>query len=382
MLFDDPENDADDDLFPSGDDDDAPAAQEPDAPRTPRTQLSLLGHEAIEKHLLGLLASDRFPSTLIFNGIGGIGKSAMAFRLARYLFKHKNGEDDGGGLFGGFDESFAAPTDSLFVAEADPVFQQVASGGYPDLLVIEREIDDKGKVKNHDLETVRSVTQFFRRTASQGGWRIAIVDDADAMNWHAQNALLKILEEPPKKSLLILICHRIGALLPTILSRSQVVTFHPLNDDHIRDILRSDFAPHEKHVQDRILRMAAGSISRAKLYADPEISGVMDSTAGLLAGWPKLDWIAIQHFAEAIGGKGAGDAAQTAFRDAMMNLFYSLARAKSLGMGHELGSLLTAYSQPALLRLCEDLTRHFETVATGNLDKRFMVMGAYALFER
>ena len=373
MLFDYPEEDSDD-FF--ADADEAPVAAAPELPKTPRTQTTLLGHEEIEKHLLGLIASERFPSTLILNGTVGIGKATTAYRLARYLFKYKNNEDDGPSLFGAPEPP---PSDSLAVPSGDTVFQQVASGGYPDLLSIERVVDDKGKIKNHDIDEVRATTQFFRRTSSQGGWRVAIIDDADTMNWHAQNALLKILEEPPKKALLILISHRIGALLPTILSRAQVINFQALSDETIRQIVKTDISRYEPVTQSRIISMAGGSVSRAQMYADTECCLTMEQTVSLLSAWPNLDWTAIQHFADAIGGKGTGDAGQAAFRDTMMWMAYGLARAKSLGHGHELGAILNGHTQAQLLKLCDDLKQHFDQVQISSLDKRFMVIGAYAL---
>ena len=377
MLFDDQDDDDTDDFFGASEDEAAAAA--PELPKTPRTQTTLLGHEDIEKHLLELIASERFPSTLIFNGTVGIGKSTMAYRLSRYLFKYKNNEDEGPSLFG---DPEPPPSDTLAVPSTDIVFQQVASGGYPDLLSIERAVDDKGKVKNHDLDEVRATTQFFRRTSSQGGWRVAIIDDADTMNWHAQNALLKILEEPPKKALLIMISHRLGALLPTILSRAQVINFQPLSDATLRQIVKDDMSRYEAQTQNRIISMAAGSVSRAMMYADTECCATMEKTVELLSAWPNLDWTAVQYFSETIGGKGTGDAGQVAFRDTMLWLAYGLARAKSLGQGHELGAMLNGCSQGQLLKLCDDLKQHFDQVQISSLDKRFMVLGAFTHFER
>ena len=109
-------------------------------------------------------------------------------------------------LFGGGDD-LAAPATTLDIPTDDPVFAKVASGGHPDLLVVERQTDPKtGQIKsNLDVQTARKVVPFLRMTSSDGGWRIVIVDDADLMNRNAQNALLKILEEPPQNTLLILV---------------------------------------------------------------------------------------------------------------------------------------------------------------------------------
>jgi DNA polymerase-3 subunit delta' len=377
-LFDD---ELETDFFDAPDEAPAPVVEE-DCPKTPRTQPTLVGHDQVEKRLLDLIASDRLPQSMIFTGSAGIGKSTAAFRLARYLFKYKNKAEEEGGLFGGFDPA-PAPADTLFVSPSDPVFQLVASGGYPDLLTIEREEDEKGKLKGHDLKEVRDVTNFFRRTSSyEGGWRIAIVDDTDTMNWYAQNALLKILEEPPQKSLLILITHRLGALLPTILSRSQVIHFHPLSEQNLRAVLKHDLSRHPEDVQNRILRMASGSVSRALSYADPACGEIMDQAMDILSSWPRFDWTRIQLFADTVGAKGSGDAGQMVFQDAMLSAVSHLAKTKSLGQENpDLPGLSNGYSLAKILEAYDALKLHFDKVQTGSLDKRFMVMGAYAVFE-
>jgi DNA polymerase-3 subunit delta' len=393
MLFDDePE---DDDLFGHDEHDDedessSSAASQQDELKSARQQTELIAHRDIEKRLLELIAADRLPQSLIFTGPNGVGKSTMAYRLARYLFKYKNTTEEEGGLFGGFDPAPAAPTDSLFVAETDLIAQQVASGGYPDLKIIEREVDDKGKLKVHDLEEVRSVSTFFRKTASvDGGWRIAIIDEADVMNWTAQNALLKILEEPPARSLLILISHRLGAMLPTILSRAIVFNFQPLGDEHVREAIKRYTPPQgDESMPERITRMAAGSIGKAVYYAEPARSEIISQTIGLFSTWPKLDWVRIQAFADSVGPKFADESAQLTFIDTMMWLITSLTKAKSLGQGVPAGlensgiaSMLHAKSLGDLIKISDALKAHFDQVQVAYLDKRFMVMQAYAAFE-
>ncbi len=391
MLFDDePE---DDDLFASdeadGGEESPRGAPEREEIKIPRQQTDLIAHRDVEKRLLELIAADRLPQSLIFTGPNGIGKSTMAFRLARYLFRYKNTTEEDGGLFGGFDPAPAAPTESLFVAETDAVGQQVAAGGYPDLKIIERQADEKGKLKVHDLEEVRSVATFFRKTASvDGGWRIAVIDDADAMTWAAQNALLKILEEPPARSILILVSHRLGAMLPTILSRAIVFNFQPLEDIHVREAIKRYTPPQaDDSMPERIVRMSSGSIGKALYYAEASRSEIISQTIGLFSAWPKLDWVRIQAFADNVGPKFADDSAQFAFRDALLWMVTSLAKAKSLGQGVPAGlensgiaALLHTKSLGELIKICDELKAHFDQVQTAHLDKRYMVMQAYSVF--
>lgn len=390
MLFDDdePEDDDGEDLFPAGDEA-APADEEiRHELKPPRQQVSLTGHRDVEAKLLELLAANRLGQSLIFTGPAGIGKATLAYRLAKYMFRYKNDADEGGGLFGGFDMAPPAPADSLSVPENDPVAAQVSSGGYPDLLIVEREIDEKGKAKVHDLEKVREITQFFRRTAShEGGWRIAIIDDADTMNRQSQNALLKILEEPPQKSLLILISHRLGALLPTILSRASVFHFKALPDSDIRVFLKRHGGPLTAESENRITAMAEGSIGRAMSYVEGDRPQIIEQALFHFETWPNLDWAQIQVFAELIGARGTEEGGQIAFRDTLLWLASSLVRAKSLShpLPPELDApsfrtMLDTLTLGALLDLLEKLRQHFDQAQFANLDKRYMVLQAYVLF--
>ena len=135
----------------------------------------------------------------------------------------------------------------------DSIFRRVASGGHPDLLTLERGFDEKrGKLREEIIvEDVRGVGNFLRLTPAEGGWRIVVVDAADDLNRNAANALLKILEEPPRQSLLLLICHAPGRLLPTIRSRCQVLAVRKLHDHEVLDLLqryRRDIGSEEQEI--------------------------------------------------------------------------------------------------------------------------------------
>lgn len=390
MLFDDDEME-EDDFFAADDeqDDEKGNGSKIDELKPPRQQNTLIGHRDVEARMLELIAANRLSQSVIFTGPSGVGKSTFAYRLAKYMFKYKNSEIDAGGLFGGFEAAPSPPSDSLFVPETDPVSQQVASGGYPDILIVEREVDDKGKLKVHDLEKVRDITNFFRRTAShEGGWRIAIIDDADTMNRQSQNALLKILEEPPAKSLLILISHRLGAMLPTILSRASVFHFRAMANEEIRVFLKRYATPMTQESEDRIVLISEGSIGRALYYAEAGRSDIIDQALMMFDSYPRLDWTRIQLFADLIGSRGSEEGGQTAFKDALLWMVTTLTRAKSLGQNlpkelqnQAFTGLLADHSLASLLKICDTLRQHFDQVQTASLDKRFMVMGAYAAFD-
>src|SRR5262249_59156701 len=112
---------------------------------------------------------------------------------------------------------------SIEVAADPPAFRQVAGGGHPDLLTIERGYDEKRDRQRSEIavDDVREVGRFLHLKAAAGGWRVVVVDSADEMNRNGANALLKILEEPPAQALLLIVSHAPGRLLPTTRPRCR-----------------------------------------------------------------------------------------------------------------------------------------------------------------
>jgi DNA polymerase-3 subunit delta' len=196
---------------------------------SPAAAQELWGHEQAEQTLLSLALSGRMPHGWIFTGPAGIGKATLAFRFARFLLYRGFGgaahsQSNSLDLFAEVPHSVAAPRDLSIPPEA-PVFTQVAAGSHPDLLVITPEDDNK----DLNVEKIRAVAPFLSMTAAQSGWRMVIIDGAERMNRAAQNALLKVLEEPSPNSVIILLTDHLGKLLPTIRSRSRLLR---LNADH------------------------------------------------------------------------------------------------------------------------------------------------------
>ncbi|MBO0737123.1 MAG: DNA polymerase III subunit delta', partial [Alphaproteobacteria bacterium] len=193
----------------------------PEAPAAhpaPRVNPDLLGHERIECELRRLDEAGRLPHAILLSGPRGVGKATLAFRLARYLLAKSAGipaGPSGGGLYVDPDSS---------------VFRRVASGGHADLLTIGRGYDPRRRRLRSEIivEDTREIAGFFRLTAAEEGWRVVVVDGAEAMNRHAANALLKTLEEPPQRALLLLVSHNAGQLPPTIRSRCRRVPVMPL----------------------------------------------------------------------------------------------------------------------------------------------------------
>lgn len=352
----------------------------------PREMTECLGHEALEQQLLPLVANNKMPHAMLFCGPKGIGKATFAFRLARYLLSQppQSAED---GLFGGE----AIPAESPKSMDIDPqgqVFRQVLSGAHPDLLVIERAFDEKkGTHKGGvDVETVRKITPFLRRTASQGGWRVVIVDDADTMNRSSQNAILKILEEPPKKTLLILVVHREGAMIPTIRSRARSYHFHPPSAETFNNLVRRGAGGLSIQELETLALIAGGSIGRALTIAGEGGLEAVESVSGLLQSWPQWDWAQIHSLSDALARPGQEKSLE-AFKTVFMWSIETILRAKARGEAPPaplnstaIDNMMRHYSLEDWIKICENVKDHFETAERGNLDKRHIVFGLFSCF--
>lgn len=342
-----------------------------------------LGHQSVEDKLLESFNADRMPHGLIFSGIKGIGKATMAYRLARFMLKHGGNDSVQESMFG---DAAPVKVQSLDVAPDDPVFRRVISGGHADFMSIERAYDAaKNKYATGvAVDDIRRVPSFLRMTASDGGWRVVIIDDADMMNRSAQNALLKILEEPPKNALLILVAHRLGALIPTIRSRAQVLNFHPLSQDNIEVLLRqSGYAARDLQT---LCALAEGSIGQAMNYAQDGGLESLQQIVDLLEACPNWDWKTIHALADNMAGAGQVESYDI-FGHLLCWLFSQLVVAKARGRDLPSGlvdqpsihRLLQNSSLEKLMKICDNLHSHFAKVSATNLDKKQGILRAFEL---
>lgn len=275
-------------------------------PPAPRSNPDLIGHVAAERALLAAWASGRMPHAWLIGGERGIGKATLAYRLARFVLAGGTS----GGLFGGAPESLA-------LSPSHPVFRRVAAGGHADLMTLEPGMihpETNRPTQEIVVGHVRRTSEFLMKTAAEGGWRVAIIDEAEAMNRNAANALLKILEEPPSNCLLILVSHSPGRLLPTIRSRCRILNLPPLAPDVV-DALLGRFRPDlDADARNALVRLAEGSIGRALDLAERGGANLDRELDALLADLPTLNVPAVHAFADRFAR--AGDDAAAAFRTA------------------------------------------------------------------
>ncbi len=273
----------------------------------PRTTLDLTGHEGAEQLFLDAFNAGKIHHAWMITGPKGVGKATLAYKMARFLLNNKPEEDQGPGLFGDAPEKMV-PT-SMDTASDSPASRQITAGSNADLLVIERTEDPKtGKIRNNILvDDVRRINDFFHKTSTNGGWRIAIVDTADEMNRNAANAILKILEEPPVNSILIILAHAPGKLLPTIKSRCRMLPLKPLKSVKVKEILHQRFPQMEDNVIDGYVALSNGSPGYAISLIDHEGLKLYREMLELLSTMPNIKVPLMHKFAGAITTQKSGD---------------------------------------------------------------------------
>lgn len=348
----------------------------------PRANPDLIGHEAAEDVLLAAWNSGRLPHAWLIGGPPGIGKATLAFRFARFVLAQ--GGD--AGLFGA-----GAPSTSLHVRPEDPVFRRVAAGGHADLMTIERQRDEKkGRLKRDiAVDDVRRVSPFLRRTAAEGGWRVAVIDGADRMNSNGLNAILKILEEPPPGALLLLVSDNPGGMLPTIRSRCRKLTLQPLAEDSVARLL-GDLRPALAD-SDRVAlaRLAEGSIGRAVDLTDAGGLDLYRAMIGILDRLPRLDVAGLHAFADTLT-RGADSGAYETATDLLVWWLARFARTLARGAlppaivpGEEalMRRLAEARSLDRWLEVWEKTVRTFSRAENANLDRKQVVVNALLALE-
>jgi DNA polymerase-3 subunit delta' len=323
----------------------------------PRENALLFGHAAAERELANAIARGRVHHGLIISGPKGVGKATLAWRFARALLRREGGDR----------------SPDLHMDEGDPVFRSLAAQTHADCIVIRRPWDEKTKKLKAEIpvDEVRRAGAFFGRHAGQGGWRVAIVDAADELSSSAENALLKTLEEPPPRSILILAAHAPGRLLPTIRSRCMMLRLRPLDDRDMRlalDALAPDASTNER---EQIIPLAEGSPGRAIEFIGGGALALNAEIARILSRLPALDLGAVYSIADRVSKPQASDQFQL-----FIHLLQQSFRHKILG-GATGNGPAAGGQQKRWMEVSDKTTQAIQAADALNLDKRNLIVSIF-----
>lgn len=258
---------------------------------SPKNNTFLLGQDKAEQIMLEAWKNNSMHNSWLLCGIEGIGKSTLAYRFAKFLLAADPLKKD--------------TYTNLEISENNPVYKLVVNNAHPDLKVIERDFTDTDKrkvlkaIKDGEamsdeelkglkksafirVDDVRTINDFLSKKSADNNWRVVIIDSIDDMNASSANAVLKILEEPPAKSILLLISHNPMRLLPTIRSRCAKLQMPPLQDNEVASLLRR-YRPNlsEKEIAG-LAAISGGSIGKAITYSDNNALGYYDGLCKII----------------------------------------------------------------------------------------------------
>jgi len=350
-------------------------------PIEPAANPELVGHEAAERQFLDAWNSGRLAHAWLIAGPRGIGKATLAYRIARFALA--GGGPAAGGLFG------PAVAESLALAPDHPVFRRVAAQSHADLRVLQREwIEDRrgdrmeGEIP---VERVRKIGEFLSLTPAEGGWRMVIVDAADDLNRHGANAILKLLEEPPRAALMILVSHSPDRLLPTIRSRCRRLTLRPLSDESVTSLLVRRRPELEEGDARAVARLAEGSIGRALSLALGEGLALYREMITLMGNLPRIDIPALHGFADRVGG----DEEKSRTLEALFLRWLAIAAGPGRAAGEAVAGegalgrrLLAAAGVERWLDLWDRTVKGFERAESVNLDRKQVILNTFLSLER
>lgn len=303
------------------------------------------GHPGVEHQCFQYLATERHHHAWLIEGLEGIGKATLAWRLARFLLAPPQDRLEG-----------------LAINKDSQAWHLTKAASHPDFLYLAPLADSKTQIIK--VDAVRQVNKFFTRSPALSKYRIVLIDAVDNMNVNAASALLKLLEEPPPHSLLFLISHRGGSVMPTIRSRCQKLRLAPLNDDAVLEGLAT-FAPRLTEGERAIaLQLSNGSLSKALAFSSPKGLEIYRSLQAITAELGSLDIAKINKFSTLVSDAES------------YNLFCRL----MLDWSHTLATQTSAVGQG--LELWDALNKIIQATERLNMDKKLATHKMFIALER
>ena len=201
----------------------------------PMLAREVIGHSSQKLSFLNSFANNRIPQCLLLAGDKGIGKASFAWLIAKFLLTTKYQPAD---LKIDLNES---NINSILAPQDGGTLNRIISGTEQRVYIVRRGYNEKRKAffKNISIEDVRDLQSYCSLSIADGGKRLIIIDTADDLNKSSSNAILKLLEEPPKNTFFLLISHQPNLLLPTLKSRCQKLSFSNLDQPDLGEVLKA-----------------------------------------------------------------------------------------------------------------------------------------------
>ncbi|MBU2580471.1 MAG: DNA polymerase III subunit delta' [Alphaproteobacteria bacterium] len=344
----------------------------------PRETKQCFGHESAERELAGALNRGQVHHAWLLTGPPGIGKATLAYRFAKCLL--------------------AAPQErrvdsgSLEVAASSQASRQVQVLSHPGLLVLRRPYDLKAKrfTASIPVDEVRRLRSFLGHRAAEGNWRVVIVDSADDLNINAANALLKSLEEPPRRMVFLLVSAEPGRLLNTIRSRCRRLDIGALQRKELMAAVEQAYAgsdedPPADDIAGRLAQLAQGSVRRFIALHSAGGIEIHEKIGKVFSRLPAVDWGSAHDLAESLGGAAASER-YTLYQELLFDELARIIKAAATGLGGEVavelgGRLIRPDRLASWAALWETLVREEAETRALNLDRKAFILGTLQRIE-
>ena len=232
---------------------------------SPKKNTFLMGHEEAEEFLKNSWLNSQLHNSILISGTEGIGKATLAYKFAKYILsKNESAVDSDSLIINNSHPDFKIIERSYTETDKKKLFKSIKDGNRLD----DEELKGLKKSAFIKVDEVRTINSFLSKKSGTDGWRVVLIDSIDDMNANSANAVLKILEEPPYKTLILLISHNPNKLLATIKSRCIKINLKPLSKPVIASLLRR-YRPKTLETEvKKLAEISNGSIGKAINYAD------------------------------------------------------------------------------------------------------------------